>query len=218
MTFDFATLPQPQRYKLLVGLVVPRPIALVTSVAPGGIVNAAPYSFFNVFSDEPPLIVLGLQSRPDGTVKDTPANIREIGAFVVNLVDEALAEQMNICAIDFPRGESEIDAAGLNLLAGTVVSVPRIATAPVALECRHYLTLEVSRERRLCIGQVVCVHVRDGIVEPDTLRVDIAAYRPVARLYGNYYARLGEVFELVRQTYAEWKVNGERPGVRQEPS
>jgi flavin reductase (DIM6/NTAB) family NADH-FMN oxidoreductase RutF len=210
MTFDFETLPQPQRYKLLVGLVVPRPIALVTSVGPDGIVNAAPFSFFNVFSEEPPLVVLGLQSRPDGTIKDTPANIRETGAFVVNLVDEALAEQMNICAVDFPRDESEIDAAGLDLCAGIAVPVPRIASAPVALECRHYMTLEVSRERRLCIGEVVYLHVRDGIVDPRNLRVDIAAYRPVARLHGNYYARLGEIFQLVRQSYADWKVQSER--------
>jgi flavin reductase (DIM6/NTAB) family NADH-FMN oxidoreductase RutF len=215
MTFDFDTLPQPQRYKLLVGLVVPRPIALVTTVGPGGIVNAAPFSFFNVFSEEPPLVVLGLQSRPDGTIKDTPANIRETGAFVVNLVDEALAEQMNICAVDFPRGESEIDAAGLDLCAGTAIPVPRIASAPVALECRHYLTLEVSRERRLCIGQVVHLHVRDGIVDPDNLRVDIDAYRPVARLHGNYYARLGEVFRLVRQSYPDWKAEGAKPARRE---
>jgi flavin reductase (DIM6/NTAB) family NADH-FMN oxidoreductase RutF len=215
MTFDFDTLPQPQRYKLLVGLVVPRPIALVTTVGPGGIVNAAPFSFFNVFSEEPPLVVLGLQSRPDGTIKDTPANIRETGAFVVNLVDEALAEQMNICAVDFPRGESEIDAAGLDLCAGTAIPVPRIASAPVALECRHYLTLEVSRERRLCIGQVVCLHVRNGIVDPDNLRVDIDAYRPVARLHGNYYARLGEVFQLVRQSYPDWKSDGAKPARRE---
>jgi flavin reductase (DIM6/NTAB) family NADH-FMN oxidoreductase RutF len=92
MTFDFGNLPQPLRYKLLVGLVVPRPIALVTSMGPSGIVNAAPFSFFNVFSEEPPLVVLGLQSRPDGSIKDTPANIRETGAFVINLVDEGLAE------------------------------------------------------------------------------------------------------------------------------
>jgi flavin reductase (DIM6/NTAB) family NADH-FMN oxidoreductase RutF len=215
MTFDFDTLPQPQRYKLLVGLVVPRPIALVTTVGPGGIVNAAPFSFFNVFSEEPPLVVLGLQSRPDGTIKDTPANIRETGAFVVNLVDEALAEQMNICAVDFPRGESEIAAAGLDLCAGTAVPVPRIASAPVALECHHYMTLEVSRERRLCIGQVVCLHVRDGIVDPSNLRVDIEAYRPVARLHGNYYARLGEVFQLVRQSYPDWKAEGAKPARRE---
>jgi flavin reductase (DIM6/NTAB) family NADH-FMN oxidoreductase RutF len=215
MTFDFDTLPQAQRYKLLVGLVVPRPIALVTTVGPGGIVNAAPFSFFNVFSEEPPLVVLGLQSRPDGTIKDTPGNIRETGTFVVNLVDEALAEQMNICAVDFPPGESEIDAAGLDLCAGAAIPVPRIANAPVALECRHYMTLEVSRERRLCIGQVICLHVRDGIVDPGNLRVDIEAYRPVARLHGNYYARLGEVFQLVRQSYPDWKAEGAKPARRQ---
>ena len=210
MTFDFETLAQPFRYKLLVGLVVPRPIALVTSVGLNGIVNAAPFSFFNVFSEEPPLVVLGLQSRPDGTIKDTPANIRETGAFVVNLVDEALAGQMNLCAVDFPSGESEIDAAGLELVPGKSVPVPHIASAPVALECRHYMTLEVSRERRLCIGQVLCLHVRDGIVEPSNLRIDIDAYRPVARLYGNYYARLGEIFQLVRQSYADWKSESRR--------
>jgi flavin reductase (DIM6/NTAB) family NADH-FMN oxidoreductase RutF len=212
MTFDFDTLPQLQRYKLLVGLVVPRPIALVTSIGPGGIVNAAPFSFFNVFSEEPPLVVLGLQSRPDGAIKDTPANIRETGAFVVNLVDEALADQMNICSVDFPPGESEIHAAGLDLLPGKSVPVPHIASAPVALECRHYLTLEVSRERRLCIGQVTCLHVRDGIVDPGNLRVDIERYRPVARLYGNYYARLGEIFQLVRQSYADWKAKATKHG------
>src|SRR5947209_19400258 len=102
MTFDFATLPQPLRYKLLVGLVVPRPIALVTSIDPGGTVNAAPFSFFNVFSEEPPLVVLGLQSRPDGSIKDTPANIRETGSFVANLVNDCLAGQMNVCSTDFP--------------------------------------------------------------------------------------------------------------------
>jgi flavin reductase (DIM6/NTAB) family NADH-FMN oxidoreductase RutF len=143
-------------------------------------------------------------------MKDTAANIREAGAFAVNLVDEALADQMNICAIDFPASESEIDAAGLDLVAGTEIAVPHIATAPVVLECRHYMTLEVSRERRLCIGQVVCVHVRDGIVDPENLRVDIDAYRPVARLYGNYYARLGEVFQLVRRSYSEWKAGAAR--------
>jgi flavin reductase (DIM6/NTAB) family NADH-FMN oxidoreductase RutF len=212
MTFDFDTLPQPQRYKLLVGLVVPRPIALVTSIGPGGIVNAAPFSFFNVFSEEPPLVVLGLQSRPDGAIKDTPANIRETGAFVVNLVDEALADQMNLCSVDFPPSESEIHAAGLHLLPAKSVPVPHIASAPVALECHHYLTLEVSRERRLCIGQVTCLHVRDGIVDPGNLRVDIERYRPVARLYGNYYARLGEIFQLVRQSYPDWNAEAAKHG------
>jgi flavin reductase (DIM6/NTAB) family NADH-FMN oxidoreductase RutF len=219
--FDFATLPREQRYKLLVGLVVPRPIALVTSLGPGGIVNAAPFSFFNVFSEDPPLVVLGLQSKPDGTPKDTPTNVREHGAFVVNLVDEALAERMNVCAVDFPDDMSEVEAAGLDLTPSAAVPVPRIAAAPVSLECRHYMTLEVSRARRLCIGEVVYLHVRADIVDAERLHVDIRAYRPVARLFGNWYARLGETFQLKRQSYAEWRadnVNGGRAARRREPS
>src|SRR5919206_2842090 len=95
-TVAFAEIEPRERYKLLCATIVPRPIALVTSLGPDGVVNAAPFSFFNVFSEEPPLVVLGLQSKPDGTIKDTPANIREAGAFVVNLVDERLAERMNV--------------------------------------------------------------------------------------------------------------------------
>jgi flavin reductase (DIM6/NTAB) family NADH-FMN oxidoreductase RutF len=205
LAFDFATLPAPQRYKLLTGLVVPRPIALVTTLGPGGIVNAAPFSFFNAFSEDPPLVVLGVQSKPDGTSKDTAANLRDTGSFVVNLVDEALAERMNVCAVDFPRDISEIEAAGLTLLPGVTGPVPRIAQAPAALECRHSLTLEVSSVRRLSIGQVVYLHVREGIVDPATLRVNVGAYRPLARLYGNLYARLGEVFTLTRLSFDEWR-------------
>jgi flavin reductase (DIM6/NTAB) family NADH-FMN oxidoreductase RutF len=108
---DVATLPAQDRYKLLCGLVVPRPIALVTSIGPGGVVNAAPFSFFNVFAEDPALVVLGLQARSDGSLKDTAAHIRDTGSFVVNLVDEALAERMNICAVDFPAETSELDAA-----------------------------------------------------------------------------------------------------------
>src|SRR6188768_4009920 len=96
---DFTTLPAQDRYKLLCALVVPRPIALVTTLGPDGIVNAAPFSFFNVFAEEPPLVVLGLQERPGGGLKDTSAHIRDRGAFVVNLVDEAIGAQMNQCAV-----------------------------------------------------------------------------------------------------------------------
>ncbi len=120
---DFATLSAQDRYKLLCSLVVPRPIALVTTVGPGGVVNAAPFSFFNVFAEDPALVVLGLQARPDGSLKDTAAHIRVTGAFVVNLVDEALAERMNICAVDFPADTSELDAAGLTKLPGHSIPV-----------------------------------------------------------------------------------------------
>lgn len=205
---SFATLPMSDRYKLLCGLVIPRPIALVTTLGPAGLVNAAPFSFFNVFSEDPPLVVLGLQSKPDGSLKDTATNIRETGCFVVNLVDASLAERMNICSIDFPSDVSEIDMAGLSTVPSSAIAAPRIAEAPVSLECRHYLTLEISRERRLCMGEVLHVHARPGIVDPARLYVDVDKYQPVARLFGNYYATLGEKFKLQRRTYAEWNESG----------
>jgi flavin reductase (DIM6/NTAB) family NADH-FMN oxidoreductase RutF len=204
---DFSTLPVAHRYKLLAALVVPRPIALVTTVAQDGIVNAAPFSFFNVFSEDPALVVLGIQSKPDGTPKDTLAHIRKTGAFVVNLVDEAIAERMNTCSIDFPSDVSEIEAAGFSILPGVAVPVPRIAEAPVALECRHYVTLEISQRRHLCIGSVAYLHARPGIVDPERLHVNLDAYKPVARLFGNLYARLGEKFALKRQSFAEWQAD-----------
>jgi flavin reductase (DIM6/NTAB) family NADH-FMN oxidoreductase RutF len=204
ISYDLSTLTDHNRYKLLISLVIPRPIALVTTLGPTGVVNAAPFSFFNVFSDEPPLCVLGLQSKTDGGLKDTSAHIRDRGAFVVNLVDEALGEQMNQCAVDFPPEVSEIDAAKLHLLPSQKVKIPRIAEAPAALECRHFTTLEVSATRRLAIGEIVQVHVREGLWDPDKMRVDMSRYRPLARLYGNFYASLGAPFTHVRQSYEEW--------------
>jgi len=204
---DLTTLAPALRYKLLTGLVVPRPIALVTTVGPDGVVNAAPFSFFNVFSEDPALVVLGIQARPDGTPKDTLKHIRETGVFVVNLVDEAVADQMNVCSVDFPTDMSEIEAAGLNLLPGVSVPVPRIAEAPAALECRHHMTLEVTFRRHLCIGTVVRLHARPDIIDPARLHVNLNAYKPVARLFGNLYARLGEKFALKRQSFAEWKAD-----------
>ncbi len=205
---DLATLPVQDRYKLLCGLVVPRPIALVTTIGPDGVVNAAPFSFFNVFSEDPALVILGLQAHPDGSLKDTAAHIRDTGVFVVNLVDEALAERMNICAVDFPAETSELDAAGLTTLPSHSIPVPRIAEAAAALECRHYQTLEVKNGRRLCIGEVVYLHARAGVVDPARMYVDLDAYKPVARLFANLYAPLGKPFTLVRQSYAEWLATG----------
>jgi flavin reductase (DIM6/NTAB) family NADH-FMN oxidoreductase RutF len=204
---DLTTMPPALRYKLLAALVVPRPIALVTTVGPDGVVNAAPFSFFNVFSEDPALVVLGLASQPGGTPKDTLAHVRETGAFVVNLVGEEIARQMNICAVDFPPDISEVKAAGFSTLPGVSVPVPRIAEAPAALECRHHMTLEAASRRHLVIGRVVRVHARPGIVDPERLHVNLDVYKPVARLFGNLYARLGEIFELKRQSFAEWRTD-----------
>jgi len=204
LSYDPAALSLHDRYKLLISLVIPRPIALVTTLGPTGIVNAAPFSFFNVFSEEPPLCVLGLQARPNGSMKDTSAHIRDRGAFVVNLVDEALGAQMNQCAVDLPPEVSEIDAARLSLLPSEKVAIPRIAEAPASLECRHFTTLEVSASRRLAIGEIVHIHVRGGLWDPEKMRIDMTQYHPLARLFGNFYASLGEPFTHVRQSYEEW--------------
>ena len=199
--FDLALLSADERYKLLGGLIVPRPIALVTSQSADGRINAAPFSFFNVFAEEPPLIVLGLGLSPQGGAKDTTVNIRDTGEFVVNLVDEAIALAMNLCAIDFPPEVNEIEVAGLDLAPSEKVAPPRIVQAPVSLECRRYVTLQAARGRYLIIGEVVMAHVQNGVVDPATLRVDREVYAPIGRLFGGGYVRTHDRFEMPRLTY-----------------
>lgn len=203
-----ADLQPVERYKLLCAAICPRPIALVTCVSPDGVVNAAPFSFFNVFSEDPALVVLGLQhrARADGSrhAKDTSRNIASAGMFVVNMVDEPLAEAMNITAIDFPPHVSEIDAAGLTLKPGVTLPVPRIAEAPFAFECSRHSTLTFSPTREIVIGEVRHIHARAGLVDEKTCRVSLNDYRPVGRLFVNDYARQDDRFSMSRETYAEW--------------
>jgi flavin reductase (DIM6/NTAB) family NADH-FMN oxidoreductase RutF len=210
MEFDLAKLAARDRYKLLGGLVIPRPIALVTSRSPEGHDNAAPFSFFNVMAEEPPIVVLGIGVAASGGAKDTTNNIREVGEFVVNLVDEPLAEAMNLCAIDFPPEVSEIAVAKLDLLPAERVRAARIAQSPVHLECRRLMTLQPGRERYIVLGEVVWLHVRDGIVEPATLRV-APDFAPVGRLFGGGYVRTHDRFELPRLTFEEWQARQAKP-------
>ena len=205
-----ADLSPKDRYKLLAGLVIPRPIALVTTVSEDGVVNAAPFSFFNLFSEEPPVVILGVNLRPEGATKDTTRNIQANGEYVIHVVSEDIAEAMNVCAVDFPAGMSEIELAGFTLKPSGSVAPPSIAEAPVALECRMTQIINLSPLRDLILGEVVRIRTRPGIVDPKRLYVDVAKYRPLARLFGNLYARLGDVFELKRQTYSEW-VASKRP-------
>lgn len=205
MEIDFAGLSSKERYKLLVGFIIPRPIAFVTTVGRDGVANAAPFSFFNVFGENPATVVLGIQARPDGTLKDTARNILETGEYVINMVDEAIAEAMNVCAVDFPAGMSELEPAGLTLEPSQVVKPGRIAEAPAAFECRHLHSIAFRPDRSLIIGEVVWMRVRDEVIDPQTLRLRDEAYRPVGRLYGNMYSRQNDRFELARQSYAEWR-------------
>lgn len=204
-SIDLSALPGDRVYKILCGLVVPRPIALVSTIDEAGVVNAAPFSFFNVFSEAPALVVLGLQHRAasDGfRPKDTTRLIASSGEFVVNMVGEPMAEAMNACAIDFPPGVSELDAAGLTTAASTRIRPPRIAEAPAALECRRTVSLTFGPERELLVGEVLHVHVRDDVMS-ETFDVDMAAYQPVGRLFGSLYARQTDVYALERRSFSD---------------
>ena len=209
-SIGFADLPPRERYKLLCATIVPRPIALVTTIGPDGTVNAAPFSFFNVFSEEPALVVLGLQRKPDAGPKDTTRNIADSGVFVINLVDEALAEAMNVCAIDFPPDVSEIGAAGLTLGPGIDVPVPHLAEAPFALECRREVSLVFGPGRELLIGEVLRLHARAGLLDRDRMRIEASSYHPVGRLFGDGYARQRDRFDLARESVAEWSARAGR--------
>jgi len=202
MDFAFDELARTSRYKLLTSLVVPRPIALVTSLSSEGVVNAAPFSFFNVLADEPPIVVVSIEDRAEGPMKDTARNIIERREFVVNLVDEGIAVQMHGCSEDMAPDVSELAAVGLTAAASIRVSPPRILEAPVALECTLHSDVSIGK-RRILIGQVRHLHVRDGLVDPQTLRVDMNLYRPVGRLFGSRYCRTGDQFSLQKNAYLE---------------
>jgi flavin reductase (DIM6/NTAB) family NADH-FMN oxidoreductase RutF len=205
-------LTRQDRYKLLCAVVIPRPIALVTTLNENGAVNAAPFSFFNVFSEDPPLIVLGLQHKPDRNPKDTTRNIRRDGAFVVHMVDEALASAMNDCAVDFPAGESEVSALGLPTVPSIDIKVPRLAAAPFALECRRSVALAFGPGRELLVGEVLRIHAREGLLDTENMYVDLAAYKPIGRLFGNLYSYQREPFAMDRETYAQWSARPREGG------
>jgi flavin reductase (DIM6/NTAB) family NADH-FMN oxidoreductase RutF len=208
MHFDLAQISTMDAYKLLVSTVVPRPIALATTVDGKGRVNAAPFSFFNAVSSVPPVVVLGISpgaASSDG-YKDTGRNIRDSGEFVVNLVDEALAERMNICAIDFPAGTGELEQAELTPLPSVDVRPPRIAQSPVSFECRRVTGVSLGPRSMLEIGRVIHIHIRDDLVDPVKAYVDTEKMRLIGRMHGRgWYARTSDLFLMDRLELESWK-------------
>ncbi len=214
MRFDLQGADQSQAYRLLASVVVPRPIALVTTVGADGAVNAAPFSFFNLLGSSPPVVALGIANRGADTPKDTRANIERTGEFVVNLVGEGLAEAMNVCGMDFPVGESEPDAAGLTTLPSALVSTPRLAESAVHLECRFHSIVPVG-DNKIVLAEVVCLHVRDEFLDGDPARprVRTEALGLIGRMHGGgWYARTTDLFDLPRIPYDEWRTAGKPPG------
>ncbi len=208
MQFDFAKLSARDRYKLLVATVVPRPIAWVVTQDPQGVLNAAPYSFFNVFSGDPPVVVIGIGGREPGDAKDTGGNIRRNQQFVVNLVGQANAEAMNVTAIDFPPEVDEIAQAGLHTLPSLHVAPPRIAESPVAMECERLATLEIGSDRALVLGRVLAMHVADeAVLDAARCYIDTPKLELIGRMHGaGWYARTTDLFEMPRIKVDEWPV------------
>ena len=208
MHFDLAKIPAADAYKLLVSTVVPRPIALATTVDRDGRVNAAPFSFFNAVSSVPPVVVLGISPGVNGGdgYKDTARNIRDSGEFMVNLVDEALAERMNICAVDFPTDVGELDIAGLTTAAAAEIRPPRILESPVGFECRRITGLSLGRHSVLEVGRVIHIHIRDDLVDSEKLYVATDKMRLIGRMHGRgWYARTSDLFLMERLNREEWE-------------
>jgi flavin reductase (DIM6/NTAB) family NADH-FMN oxidoreductase RutF len=195
---DLLTTHADRAYPILAGLVTPRPIAWVTTLNEDGSVNAAPFSFFNVFGSEPPLVIFAPGDRDDGTPKDTARNCRRTGEFVVNLVDASLAEVMNRTSATLPYGVSEMENEALETAASSAVEPPRIAAAPAALECKVHSIQQIG-ENRLVLGIVHRVQVREEFFDTATLRVRGDLFHPIGRMsVPNWYCRTDGLFEMVR--------------------
>ncbi|TCA27323.1 flavin reductase family protein [Rhizobium leguminosarum bv. viciae] len=197
VSFDFKQLTERERYKLMIGTIIPRPIALVTTVDEHGRINAAPFSFFNCLSADPPILAIGVENHADMSFKDTGHNIRMTEVFTVNIVSFAIAEAMHVCGAKYPRGVDELKEAGLTAMPGEKVASPFIAEAPAAFECRRHVTLELGRSRQIVMGEIVYAHYRDGVVDPERLHVDPAAVDAIARLGGDTCATIRDRFEML---------------------
>ena len=205
LTFDFSTLSALERYKLVTGVVVPRPIAWVSSLGAGGSVNLAPYSFFGLMGSDPAIVAFAPGNRPEGGPKDTAANIGSGGEFVVNLVSLALAEAMNLSATDFPVSQSEPGQLGIELLPSGRVKVPRVALSPAALECREVQTVTIGNTR-IILGEVLALSIAERhLHDAKKHYVNTPSLDLIGRMGGRGgYASTRDSFEIERLTYAQW--------------
>lgn len=185
-------------YPLLVSLVTPRPIALVTTMSADGKINAAPFSFFNVLGANPPICAFAPGDRENGTPKDTALNVRAMHEFVVNLVDEKIAEAMNQCAASLPFGEDELVRAGLTATPSSLVKPPRILESPASLECVEWGTLQIGKNR-VVIGLIKRLHVRDELFDAEKKRIHTDKLFTIGRMASpDWYCRTRDRFEMKR--------------------
>ena len=207
MKFEIEKISARETYNLLIGLVAPRPVALVTSMSETGRLNAAPFSAYNYLCTDPPVVALGVTNKPGGEFvpKDTARNIRRTGEFVVNVVTEDLLHAMTVCATEFPAEVNELEMAGLTTEPSAIVKVPRIAQAHAALECVEHTTMEIGRSR-IILGRVVSIYVEDAFVDPAGPYIKAEELHAVGRMNGlGGYVKTRDAFVTVpRIPYAEW--------------
>jgi flavin reductase (DIM6/NTAB) family NADH-FMN oxidoreductase RutF len=206
MIFDMETLEAQKRYKILTATVTPRPIAWVTTISVQGVINGAPFSFFNVMGHEPPTVAIGLLAG-QRRFKDTAANILDTCEFVINLVSERNSEAMNTTCIDAPPEIDELKLAGLTPVASDAVRPPRIAESPVSFECCVLASLVTGPRQTAVIGRVVRAHVDDAVIlDRERCHIDTQALRLIARMHGSgWYARSTDLFQIDRPTWAAWQ-------------
>jgi flavin reductase (DIM6/NTAB) family NADH-FMN oxidoreductase RutF len=201
-TIDPEKLSRRERYQLMIGCIIPRPIALVTTIGINGIINAAPFSYFNGVSSSPPFLSLSVGSRR-GSMKDTAKNIRQSGEFVINSVSRAMAEKMNIAATDFPPEISEIEKTGFTTVTSECVKPPRIAEAPIQIECKVYRIIEIGEgTTNLVLGEILRYHIANSVTIDSAYRIDPHSIDLLGRLGGSKYCTTETVFEMVRPEYS----------------
>lgn len=200
MILDVSSADVVRVYQALVGVVTPRPIAWVTTLDREGRVNLAPFSFFNVFGANPPVVVFSPTLRRDGSKKDTLRNLEVLGEFVLNAAVESLARQVNVTSKELPRGQSEAEYAGLTLQPSVKVRPPRVAESPVHMECcaRQIMSIgEGPIAANLVIGEVLLIHIDESVLDAAG-QVDPRKLRAIARLGGSFYCRSTDIFEMER--------------------
>ncbi len=205
MQFDFSALTSQQRYKLLGSTITPRPIAWVSSLNAKGQPNAAPFSYFNVFSEDPPILAFSILSRSPEDPKDTGRNVRRQQEFVVNLVSEDNLDKMNVSAIEFAPGVSEFTEARLTALPSSRIRTPRIAESHVSFECKLMQVIELGRMRSLILGEVLAMHIRDdAVIDAERCWIDTPRLRIIGRTAANSYIRTADVLTLPSIPIDKW--------------
>jgi flavin reductase (DIM6/NTAB) family NADH-FMN oxidoreductase RutF len=210
MQFDLNRMAATDIYELLLGSVVPRPIALITTLSATGLLNAAPYSLFNVMGTDPAIVAFAVLPHADARLKDTACNILETKEFVVSLVSEEIAEAMNVTCIDAPPGTNELELAGLEIAASIQIEPPRIAASPIAFECCFHSSISFGSNQAIILGKVTNAYVDDQFVVDATRGlIDTPKLNLIGGMHGaKWYTRTADLFEMQRPTWAQWVSEG----------